>query len=1102
MFIAKYKNDIINALGVERGSERDALYRGYSAENLLVCHCCGRFLEYRNGEKRSAYFAHTDNSDRDCAYMVFSERSMELWKLKEKLMERLSSLGYDVKVDVRLTPDYWTDLVVTLPDGGKAAIDLAQTFKNTHTDTADAQKYSAYEVLYSSQGISPVIILQPKQSVAPATRQRQIDGLKRYCADRGRQAVWYDSEEGLFHICDSRTDSEFVMGMDGFDIDGKGNITGAFTDFMQREQERLENERIERERAAKEKAERDAELLRQRLDRKKVQRAEQLLAAVENEMPPVAEKPVKKPQPASSAPVPSGKAGQGRELFLSGCNAVQRALVKYHSELNDRQLEAVFAVEGPVLILAGAGSGKTKVLVSRILNMILFGNAYEECSEENLTAEELEFVSSYDGTHDEETVQRLSRIIGRGQVRPWNELAITFTNKAARELKDRLCAALGNQVGSQVNASTFHSACARILRREYDKLGFSSSFTIYDSDDSQKTIKAAIKAVGLSDRTFAPKAVLGIISSQKEQLITPEEYALEAGDDYRLKSISDIYTEYQKRLTAANAIDFDDIIMKTVQLFETYPDVLRHYQNLFRYISVDEYQDTNHAQYRLVSLLAAGTGNLCVVGDDDQSIYRFRGATIENILNFESEFADSHVIRLEQNYRSTQHILSAANSVIKNNRSRKDKALWTDAGDGERVHIYEVDDEREEAEYVADRIKKIMAEEGCSYSDFAVLYRMNAQSNAVEREFTVERIPYRVIGGMRFYDHKEVKDILAYLQVMENPYDLLRFRRIINVPKRGIGEATLASIEEICINLNMDPISVMRDADNFVPLQKKAAVLKRAAELFDSLQLLAERAEEDPAALVELIGNVIESAGYREMLEAEGDEGKARLENIEELNTSMVAYVDNAADNGDTPTLAGFLEDVALYSEADGASDDEARVNLMTLHSAKGLEFPVVFIIGMEEGIFPSSRCLDDISDMEEERRLAYVGITRAKRRLYLTHAVRRTLFGNTNFNMRSRFADEIDTEHITDENARLRQRVKEFSAPKVQGPVGLPRRSAAVSNIDYKPGMRLKHRVFGEGTVIKVTPMGNDHLLEIAFDTQGTKKVMAKFAKMTVCDT
>lgn len=779
-------------------------------------------------------------------------------------------------------------------------------------------------------------------------------------------------------------------------------------------------------------------------------------------------------------------------------NAKRSALDKYFERMNDKQREAVFAVKGPVLVLAGAGSGKTTVLVNRIANMVLFGNAYNDDSSYSLSDEDMDFLNNYNGEHSEETVSRLRDIISSDPVNPWNILAITFTNKAADELKNRLAAMLGDEQGRQVNASTFHSACVRILRREINRLGYSSGFTIYDSDDSQRLIKTCMEALDISDKSFSPKMVMSVISFAKDKLINPEMFEEEAGSDYRLRIISKIYKEYRTRLRVSDALDFDDIIMLTVKLFEEFPNVLDHYQNLYKYIMVDEYQDTNIAQYKLVSMLAEKNENLCVVGDDDQSIYRFRGATIENILSFESQFENSKVIRLEQNYRSTQKILTAANTVIANNTERKPKALWTDKGDGEKITVYKSPDELCESKFVAQTIADGV-KEGKKYSDFAVLYRMNAQSNSVEKALASSGISYRVIGGMRFYDRKEVKDIIAYLSVINNPNDMLRFKRIVNEPKRGIGDTTLSMIEQISLDLKQPPVEVMKNSENYAPLSKKSASLIKTADMFGMFFEAAEK-----VTLEELFDMVAEKSGYASMLRSQGDEGIARLENIGELKSNIANYIKEKEETGEEPSLAGFLEEISLYTDTDKLTADADAVSMMTMHSAKGLEFPTVFIVGMEDGIFPSMRSADNQSDLEEERRLAYVGITRAKEKLYITHAKQRMLFGTTQRNIQSRFIREIDKECIekidgTTETAQLQ------TDDGIILPVHtynlkshLTSKKADAPAVDYKVGDRVKHNKFGEGTVTMTKEMGNDHLLEISFDGEvGTKKIMAKYAKI-----
>ncbi len=781
--------------------------------------------------------------------------------------------------------------------------------------------------------------------------------------------------------------------------------------------------------------------------------------------------------------------------------AKRAALEKYFGRLNDMQKKAVFTVKGPVLVLAGAGSGKTSVLVNRIANMVTFGNAYND---ENVPAsaseEDIAFLEAYNGSRDEAIVSRLADITAVDRVSPWNILAITFTNKAAGELKERLAAMLGNDADS-VCAATFHSACVRILRREIENLGYyTSSFTIYDSDDSQRLLKSCYEPLDLSDKAFPPRMVLSMISSAKDKLIAPDEFENAAKGDYRKMGIAKLYRLYQTRLRDANAVDFDDIIRLTVELFEKEPDVLQHYRNLYKYIMVDEYQDTNQAQFRLVSLLSEGHKNLCVVGDDDQSIYRFRGATIENILGFENQFENAEVIRLEQNYRSTQNILNAANSVIANNESRKEKRLWTSAGDGSKVTVYRAFDESAESAYVADEILSAV-DKGASYGDFAVLYRMNAQSNSLERTFTRSGIPYRVIGGLKFYDRKEIKDITSYLALLNNNRDMLRFKRVINEPKRGIGDATVSMIEQISGDLNISPIEVMRDCASYPVLSKKSLVLVKTANMFIHLSDFAET-----HSLSELLDELLDKTGYANAMKALGDEGIGRLENISELKTTMTQYEEA---NGDEASLSGFLEEISLYTDLDKLDSDDNAVSMMTMHSAKGLEFPTVFIVGAEEGIFPGNRSMDTQEDMEEERRLAYVAITRAKEKLFITYAKQRMLFGFTNRNLISRFAKEIGKDYVEKIDSTVRteetsaaDEVIVQSAPKYSLKSELANRKAEQSkksvNADFSVGERVRHNVFGDGTVLSVKKISNDAMLEVAFDSVGTKKLMANFAKIT----
>ncbi len=775
-------------------------------------------------------------------------------------------------------------------------------------------------------------------------------------------------------------------------------------------------------------------------------------------------------------------------------SAKQAALRKYFSRMNEMQQEAVFTVNGPLLVLAGAGSGKTTVIVNRIANLINFGNAYYD---ETRTASDydIDFLRDYaDGKTDD--FETLRDIVAVDPVKPWNILAITFTNKAAGELRERLTAMLGEEA-LNINASTFHSACVRILRSEIEAMGYGRDFTIYDSDDSQRMIKSVMAEIDISEKQFAPRMVLSEISAAKDKMITPEQMREDAGQDYRKKVISRLYALYQQRMMTANALDFDDILTVTTELFEKFPEVLEKYRNRYKYIMVDEYQDTNHVQFKLVSQLSGGHCNLCVVGDDDQSIYKFRGANIENILGFEAQFDGAKVIRLEQNYRSTQTILDAANSVISNNVGRKSKKLWTAGAKGEKIYWYKAVDETDEANFVAQTILDFYKETG-TYSDSAVLYRMNAQSNAVERMFVKCGIPYRIYGGMRFYDRKEIKDITSYLSFINNPNDMLRFRRIINEPKRGIGDSTVALIEDISRDLKISPYEVLRTCEEYAPLSKKVNALKSVYKMFE---YLTEKADELP--LDEFLDELLEKTGYLESLKAL-ENGDTKIENVEELRSSIVQYMNEA----DEPSLSGFLEEVALYSEADRDDGSDDKVTLMTVHSAKGLEYKNIFVIGLDDGIFPSSRSFDSEADMEEERRLAYVAITRAKERLYLTNASQRMLFGQTQRNVTSRFMREIDPSLIEkhDHAAAMRKQLGESdktltevhsTSLQQQLARNKSRSVGAKTSETYTAGERVSHNIFGEGTIVSVKPMANDSMLEIAFEKVGTKKIMANYAKL-----
>ena len=776
-------------------------------------------------------------------------------------------------------------------------------------------------------------------------------------------------------------------------------------------------------------------------------------------------------------------------------SAKQNALKKYFSRMNDMQQEAVFTVNGPVLVLAGAGSGKTTVIVNRIANMINFGNAYFDTTRDGNEGD-IAFLRDYaEGkTDDFDTLRDITAV---DPVRPWNILAITFTNKAAGELKERLSAMLGEDA-LNINASTFHSACVRILRSEIEALGYGRDFTIYDSDDSQRMIKNVMAELDVSEKQLAPKAVLSEISFAKDKMISPADMLADAGQDYRKKMIAKLYAIYQERMRSANALDFDDILVRTVELFEQLPEVLEKYRNRYKYIMVDEYQDTNHVQFRLVSLLSGGHKNLCVVGDDDQSIYKFRGANIENILGFEEQFTGAKVVRLEQNYRSTQTILDAANSVISNNTSRKPKTLWTSGEKGDKVYWYKAVDETDEAKFVADTILERYKETG-RYSDNAVLYRMNAQSNSIERMLVKCGIPYRVYGGMRFYDRKEIKDVTSYLSFINNHNDILRFRRIINEPKRGIGDSTLTVIEDISRDLKISPFEVMKNCEEYAPLSKKLSALKSAYTLFE---FLTEKSEELP--LDEFLDLLLDKTGYLDSLKTL-ENADVKIENVQELRTSIVQYMEQAED----PSLGGFLEEVALYTEADRDDGTDDKVTLMTVHSAKGLEYENVFVVGMDDGIFPSARSFDSEDDMEEERRLAYVAITRAKKRLYLANARQRMLFGQTQHNITSRFMKEIGSELVEkhDNAAAMKQQlanednaVTEVRSATLQQQLARNKKStgsAPKEAVTYTAGEKVSHSIFGEGVIVSVKPMANDSMLEIAFDKVGTKKIMANYAKL-----
>ena len=740
--------------------------------------------------------------------------------------------------------------------------------------------------------------------------------------------------------------------------------------------------------------------------------------------------------------------------------------------LNEMQQLAVDTTEGPLLILAGAGSGKTTVLVNRVEHII----------------------SSHLAT-------------------PWQVLAITFTNKAAGELRERLVSAIGEEA-NDIWAYTFHSCCSRILRRFGEKIGYTNHFTIYDTDDSRRVMKQCQKQLGIEDKLINHKSILAEISRAKDSLISPEEYKQTAQNDFRKSKIAECYELYQAQLKKSDAMDFDDIIFNTVKLLEENEDVRNLYQTQFKYVMVDEYQDTNHAQYVLTSLLADKYKNICVVGDDDQSIYRFRGATIENILSFENHYKGAKVIRLEENYRSTQNILDGANAVISHNKNRKGKTLFTRAGSGDKIVYKTVMSESEESQYIIDEIVKNV-NNGMKYSDHAILYRMNAQSRNLEVMLTKSGISHRIIGGHRFFDRKEIKDIVSYLAVINTPSDNVRLQRIINVPKRAIGDTMFANVLEIGAGLGMSAFEVCERADEFQKTSRSASKLMNFTKMIRDFQECIENG----MGLNDLLQEVLDVTKYLDYLQEEPETYEDRVNNIKELSSMFIKYEEESED----ANLSEFLEDVALISDIDSYNEDEDAVVLMTLHSAKGLEFPVVFIPGMEEGIFPGNQSMFSEEDLEEERRLAYVGITRAKKKLYLISSQQRMLYGQTSRNMPSRFLREIPSSVIDDQSVVARRSMG-FTTPRTAyanasrnelghsshnkigsytqssssaHKFGQAGNAAQKNNIDFKVGDTVCHKSFGTGTVLTITPMGGDMLLEVAFDKAGTKKMMANYARL-----
>ena len=786
-----------------------------------------------------------------------------------------------------------------------------------------------------------------------------------------------------------------------------------------------------------------------------------------------------------------------KEDFLS---LRKKVMEKEFARMNDMQRSAVFTADGPILILAGAGSGKTTVVVNRIANLIKYGKAFDSTFiQDSVTDEDVLAMEAYlkGGTLPEEVRSRISV----SACLPWKIMAITFTNKAAGELKDRLCNMLGES-GKEVWASTFHSSCARILRKDGDKIGYSNHFTIYDTDDSKRLMKECLKLLDVSEKVMPVKSVLGEISRAKDSLVSPKDFESGAGDDFRLKIIARAYAMYQAKLKDADAMDFDDLIVNTVKLFSECPEVLAYYHNRFTYLMVDEYQDTNHAQYQLVRLLTDSRKNICVVGDDDQSIYKFRGATIENIMSFEKTFENAKVIRLEQNYRSTQNILDAANGVISNNTQRKGKNLWTNNGAGNLVTVHTAENEQDEANKIAEQILK-MVSEGRSFSDFAVLYRMNSQSLAFERMFAKQGIPHRILGGLRFYERAEIKDILAYLCVVNNPEDEIRLRRIINSPKRGIGIRTIETAAEIGQQIGESMFSVISHADEFPALSKAAKKLSEFAEMMNSF---IEILNDESKSINDLYTAIVEATDYTSYLKtSDPDKAEEKIENVNELSSNIQRYEE---DGG---TLTDFLEEIALIADIDNYDESADTVVLMTVHSAKGLEFPVVFLPGWEENIFPGMSAVYNPTEVEEERRLAYVAITRAKEELFIYNTEMRMIFGTTSRNKISRFAEEIPQELVDRTYTRKftkpdMNKIPSFDKPNsfnkfvsvsVAGGFTQPPKTKPNPAGTYKAGDTVAHKTFGQGIILTTTVMGNDTLLEVAFDRVGTKKLFSNFAKL-----
>ena len=792
----------------------------------------------------------------------------------------------------------------------------------------------------------------------------------------------------------------------------------------------------------------------------------------------------------------------------------KRALFEraYSSKLNPEQRRAVFTVKGPLLVLAGAGSGKTTVLVNRISYIIKYGNAYfSDTVPDGVTVGMAEALLDVAKTGDDEEVNALLPQFISEPCPPWAVLAITFTNKAAREIKERLLSSFGDdELANSVWAGTFHSVCVRILRKYGSRLGYRDGFSIYDTDDKKRMLTLCMKELSIDEKYLPVKAVASAISMSKDRLEYPEDMKDER--DPRTRDIKRIYELYQKKLSEYNAVDFDDIIMKTVELLKNDSEVRSYYQHKFRYVLVDEYQDTNYAQFVLTSLLSDGYRNIMVVGDDDQSIYRFRGATVENILNFDKTYPDATVIKLEQNYRSTETILNAANAIIGNNRGRHAKKLWSEKGEGEKILVHEAMDQNDEGRFITEKIIGGIYKEKRKYSDYAVLYRINALGRSLQTSFTKSGIPFKVVGDLGFYDHKEVKDMLAYLSVLSSSGDNLRLKRIINEPKRKIGTATVEAVEIIASGLGKSMLDVIKEAHEYTALGKSAEKLRAFADLIEEV-----RSESNIPS--EYIKNIYEKSGYRDMLKAEGFEGEGKMEYVDELISAAIEYESRCATSGDEPTLWGFLEEVALVSDVDKYDDEANAVVLMTVHAAKGLEFPVVFLAGMEDGIFPSEQNRLNSEELEEERRLAYVAVTRAKEKLVVTYAKSRMMYGRTNpAGTLSTFIREELPESLTaserprsipprantygDYRSRGAQREKRPFGELDRRPemLGGARKANGPSSFGVEKlpvGTAVSHSIFGDGVITDSKDMGGDVLYTVKFNTGETKRLMATFAKL-----